>query len=93
MKETIKNNVYGLLIIASFALVITSCQKEKNDSSNTSNYLGNVNANVAIPKPAVPFPTLAAPAGNRFFLQTFARGVQIYEVQRSAADPSTCNVW
>ena len=93
MKETIKNNVCGLLIIAGFALVITSCQKEKNDTSNTSNYSGNVNANVAIPETCSAIPdSLQPPAGNRFFLQTFAKGVQIYEVQRSAADPSTL-VW
>ena len=93
MKETIRKNVCGLLILASFALVITSCQKEKNDSSNTGDYLGDVNANVAIPETCSAIPdSLQPPAGNRFFLQTFARGVQIYEVQRSAADPSTL-VW
>ena len=93
MKETIRKNVCGLLILASFALVITSCQKEKNGSSNTGDYVGNVNANVAIPETCSAIPdSLQPPAGNRFFLQTFAQGVQIYEVQRSAADPSTL-VW
>jgi hypothetical protein len=91
MKETIKNNVYGLLIIASFAFVITSCQKEKNASS--SNDLVDANANVTVPETCSAIPdSLQPPAGNKFFLQTFARGVQIYEVQRNAANPSEL-VW
>ena len=93
MKEMIRKNVCGLLILASFALLITSCQKEKNGNSNTGDYVGNVNTNVAIPETCSAIPdSLQPPVGNRFFLQTFAKGVQIYEGQRNAANPSEL-VW
>lgn len=85
------------MLIASFALVITSCQKEQNASSKSSidaqiksNSNGNGTPEIStcstIPE------ILQVPEGNKFFLQTFARGVQIYEIQRSATDPNTL-VW
>jgi len=85
------------MLIASFALVMTSCQKEQNAGFKTSSDVqGKINANGnAISEPSIcsPIPdSLQPPAGNRFFLQTFARGFQIYELQRNAADPSTL-VW
>ena len=97
MKKTIGKKIYGIMLIASFALVITSCQKEQNANFKNSNEAQskiNTNGN-AMPEitPCSTIPdSLQVPEGNRLFLQTFARGVQIYEIQRSAADPNTL-VW
>jgi hypothetical protein len=53
------------------------------------NDVGSINTSVAIPETCSPIPdSLQPPVGNKFFLQTFARGVQIYEVQRNPANPS-----
>jgi len=97
MKKTISKNIYGFMLIASFVLVMTSCQKEQNNfSKTTSEVQGKINSNgSAVQGPSIcsPIPdSLQPPAGNRFFLQTFARGFQIYELQRSAADPNTL-IW
>jgi len=92
MKKTIRNNVYGLLIIGGFALGIASCNKQKYETSPT-NDLGSTNPHVAIPETCSAIPdSLQPPDGNKFFLQTFARGVQIYEVQRNPANPNEL-VW
>ncbi|MGE5106885.1 MAG: DUF3455 domain-containing protein [Sphingobacteriales bacterium] len=97
MKKTITGNIYGFLLIACFALVMTSCQKEQNAGVKTTSDLQrkiNADANAALEiTTCSPIPdSLKVPEGNKFVLQTFARGVQIYEVQRSATDPSTF-VW
>jgi hypothetical protein len=87
MKETIRKNVYGLLIIAGFALVIASCQKGKYDGPVATDDVASISSKVSLPETCSPIPdSLQPPDGNRFFLQTFARGVQIYEVQRNAAN-------
>lgn len=85
------------MLIAGFMLAMTSCQKEQGAGLRTSGEVrSNINANPnSIPEIATcgPIPDiLNVPEGNRFFLQTFARGVQIYQIQRSAADPNTL-VW
>ena len=93
MKETIRKNVCGSLIIASLALIITSCHKENNDRISTTNDAGSINTNATIPQTCSPIPdSLQPPDGNKFFLQTYARGVQIYQVQRNSANPSEL-VW
>jgi hypothetical protein len=94
MKETIRKNGYGLLIMASFALFIISCKKGKYDSLTPTsdvgtNNVGSVDPNVTIPETCSAIPdSLQPPDGNKFFLQTFARGVQIYQVQRNPANQS-----
>ncbi|HEX3167075.1 MAG TPA: hypothetical protein VHQ93_12495, partial [Chitinophagaceae bacterium] len=96
MKKTITNSIYGFMLIASFSLVITSCQKEQNAGfkSSDAQIKSNSNGN-AIPEVtdcgSSP-DSLEVPEGNKLFLQTFARGVQIYEIQRSATDPGNL-VW
>ena len=93
MKRTTGKNVCGSLIIASFALVIISCHKENNDRLNTANDVGSINTNATIPETCSAIPdSLQPPAGNKFFLQTYAQGVQIYQVQRNPANPSEL-VW
>jgi hypothetical protein len=94
MKRTIRKNVYGLVLMASFVLALASCQKENSAAFTKSNdVLGSKAHANAIPELCSPIPdSLRVPDGNRFFLQTFARGVQIYEVQHSQTDPNTL-VW
>lgn len=97
MKKAISKKIYGFLLIASFALVITSCQKEQSNRLKTNSEVqGNINANPNVVPEIVtcgPIPEiLNVPEGNRLFLQTFARGFQIYEVQHSATDPNAF-VW
>jgi uncharacterized protein DUF3455 len=93
MKELIRNNVFGFLLMAGFTLVATSCQKDKNESPAATNDAGNINTSVVMPELCSPIPdSLQPPAGNNLFLQTFARGVQIYEGQRNPANPSEL-VW
>jgi hypothetical protein len=92
MKKTISKNVSGFILLASFAFAMTSCKKENGASLSNDVPFSNTHANVT-PETCSPIPEiLQPPVGNRFFLQTFARGVQIYELQRSAADPNTM-VW
>src|SRR3954447_24813027 len=84
MKKTISKNIGGLMLIATFALVLTSCQKEQNASFKSS--LSDTNA-ISTFSTCAPIPdSLQVPEGNRLILQTFARGLQIYQVKRSAAD-------
>lgn len=90
MKETIRIKVYGLLIIAGFAVVITSCHKGKYNNP-TDDLVSDGFATIPQTCSAIP-DSLQPPDGNRFFLQTFARGVQIYEVQRNQANPAEL-VW
>src|SRR4051812_2139736 len=93
MKKTISKNIGGFMLIASFALVMTSCEKEENGKSN----LGDTELQASLkdkhhrppssdcaPIPAI----LNVPEGNELVLKTFARGVQIYEVKRSATNPN-----
>jgi Protein of unknown function (DUF3455) len=86
MKQTMSRIVSGLMLTTVFAIVVTSCQKEQNSNSQAG--LSDANAKPVI-STCSPIPdTLRVPEGNKFLLQTFARGVQIYEVKRSATDPT-----
>jgi len=94
MQKSIRKNIGNLMWMAGLALVITSCHKENSAPLQTTNDTDARNAHAGItPELCSPIPdSLQPPQGNRLFLQTFARGVQIYEVQRSAANPNTL-VW
>jgi hypothetical protein len=75
------------MLIATFGLAVASCRKEqsvsfKNNASD-ANALADISTCAPIPD------SLKVPVGNKFFLQTFARGVQIYQVKRSTTDPNT----
>jgi hypothetical protein len=86
MEKTISKNFSELMLIATFALVITSCRKEQNASIEGS--LSDANA-TNCHFYLCPYPdSLQVPEGNKFLLQTFAKGVQIYQVKRSATDPN-----
>lgn len=94
MKKTIGRKMFHLMLITSFALVIGSCKKEQNvgkmDSleSEAGNVLenapGKADFSTCAPIPGI----LNVPEGNKLVLQTFAKGVQIYQVRRKATDPN-----
>jgi hypothetical protein len=86
MKKTISKNTGGLMLIATLALVITSCRKEQNVGLKSSSSDADAVSSISIPD------SLQVPAGNTLLLQAFARGVQIYQVKRSANDPNVF-VW
>jgi hypothetical protein len=82
LKMTIRNRISTVLLTVTCALILVSCNKLAND------YMKNEKVAPSSP-PCAPIPDiLNVPIGNRLLLQTFARGVQIYEVKRSATDPN-----
>lgn len=94
MKKTLGRKMLGLILMAGFALVLTSCRKEQNVGKMNSieaeaeNGLGNAYGQTDI-STCAPIPEiLNVPEGNKLVLQTFAKGVQIYEVKRKATDPN-----
>lgn len=92
MNKTISKNISGLVVIASFAFVMTSCQKENNSSLNEVQAAASARGEHGIPflSTCAPIPdSLQVPEGNKLVLQTFARGVQIYQVKQSATDPNS----
>jgi hypothetical protein len=95
MKKMINKTMRNLMFAASLSLAIASCSKNETQHLQADATLSNeVSGNVAVaPSYCAPIPSdLQPPAGNKFALQTYATGVQIYQVQRSAADPNVF-VW
>ena len=94
MKKMVRKIISTVMVAITLALVITSCQKEQSTGKyNTNN--GNVDTGLVYGSSVLTFPTCApipdslkVPEGNSLVLQTFARGLQIYEVKRSATDPN-----
>ena len=91
MKKTIGRKMSRLVLITGFALVIASCKKEQNVGSLESeagnvqeNAYGKTDSSTCAPIPEI----LNVPEGNKLVLQTFAKGVQIYQVRRKATDPN-----
>ncbi len=77
--------------MAAIFLVLTSCEEEnvraKSAAGDAAHYPGSAGRRAA--PVCAPIPdSLRVPAGNRLVLQTYARGVQVYQVRRSAADPN-----
>ena len=94
MKKAISKNISGLMLIISFVLVMTSCQKEQNPGIKTNlsreqvkSNLKDANTMPVVSTCAIP-DTLQVPQGNRLVLQAYAKGVQIYQVKRSVTDPN-----
>lgn len=97
MKKEFFTTFTGLLLTAGFSFIITSCQKEQNSGFISSQKedpaqitLANASAatgcNVIVPD------SLKVPAGNKLALQTYAKGVQIYQLKRSTTNPDVL-VW
>src|SRR5205085_5825274 len=84
--------ITALLMLACVVLVFASCKKEQNVSTSDGIYdkaRGGLSEGHLIPAFPVcaPIPAiLNVEQGNNLVLNTFARGVQIYEVKRSTTD-------
>lgn len=85
-----KTNCIGrtaLLTVAISALIIASCQKGRNAAGTD-----NISTEGAVSATARPIGDLSerlkVPEGNKLVGDAFAKGVQIYQVQRSATDPN-----
>jgi len=94
MTKTISKTISGLLLISGLGLVLTSCQKEDSTAqTNVKNVeagftLREASAALNVSTCALIPSDLKVPDGNKFVLQAFARGFQIYEVKRSATNPT-----
>jgi hypothetical protein len=91
MKTTISKPIGTLLRMAALSLVLTGCEEENvrakrdaGDAAHSPGRAGRRTAPVCAPIPD----SLQVPAGNRLVLQAYARGVQVYQVRRSAAAPN-----
>src|SRR4051812_48794861 len=91
MKKMARKIIGILMVSATLALVITGCQKEQNTGKYNAGADGGLSyGNSALHCPTcAPIPdSLKVPEGNSLVLQTFGRGVQIYQVKRSTTDPN-----
>jgi hypothetical protein len=91
MKTKISKPLGTLLLMAALSLVLTSCEEENvrdtRDAGGAEHYPGSADRKAA--PVCAPIPdTLQVPPGNRLVLQTYAKGVQVYQVKRSATDPN-----
>ena len=74
----------AVMITAISAVAFTSCKKDQNAPSLTAEEILLTSM-----KPVAGIPdTLKVPEGNRLVDEGFARGVQIYQVKRSATNPN-----
>jgi hypothetical protein len=94
MKKTIYNATRSFTLISSLVFVIASCTKNETKSLQDAITGNEISGNTTIaPSNCGPIPfDLNPPEGNKLAFQTYATGVQIYQVQRSAADPNVF-VW
>lgn len=91
MNTTINKTIYRLIFITTTSLTVLSCTKNNSNEMQTSdeltkttNYIGQEQSSICgiIPQ------DLAVPRGNKLLMQTYATGVQIYQVRRNAVDPN-----
>jgi hypothetical protein len=96
MKKTISKIFSGLVLTASMAFVLISCQKEQNAGSvNDLSKTKSVFSSKELTAESMPTGCEAAipailnvPEGNKLALRTYATGVQIYQVRRSTTNPN-----
>jgi hypothetical protein len=89
MKRKQLNKAAGFKLMVVLVLLSASCKKESGQSDSSFLQGEDQNSLSSISRLALcaPIPdSLAVPAGNKLVLQTFATGVQIYEVKRSTSD-------
>src|SRR5882672_11411624 len=89
MKMIVNRNktINTMLLMAIFALVITSCQKTDLSEPAIVSDNSAVNSDVKLQWPDVP-DSLQVPPGNRLIMHAYASGVQIYKVTQSVTDPN-----
>lgn len=92
MKKAIRKAIHGSIFVTMVSLVILSCTKEERENSEVPNttFAKATNANSVLAYSscgAIPG-DLKVPQGNKLVMQTYASGVQIYQVRRTVADPN-----
>ena len=85
MKKIISRRLASIVFMGALSWGLISCNKNQNDKIDQKNVSENSLLATCAPIPD----SLQVPSGNKFISEAFARGVQIYEVKRSAADPNT----
>ncbi len=85
MKQKINKIINTVMQTATFAFLITSCQKTQNIPAKRNSSENNLMLAISPCSQAIP-DTLQVPAGNKLASQAYAEGVQIYQVQHSATD-------
>ena len=86
MKQPIKKIINTAMQTAAFVLVVTGCQKTQTPLQDSIS--GDVIMQAPIPCANNIPGILDVPKGNKLALQVYAKGVQIYQVQRSTTDPA-----
>ena len=89
----ISNIIGGFMLTAGMALAFVSCQKDQNPAfeTNHSELQAEGRSQPIGCEDAIPA-ILEVPEGNKQAFRTYATGVQIYQVRRSATDPNVF-VW
>src|SRR5678815_4292025 len=86
MKQPIKKIISITIKTAVFALIVAGCQKTqtplRDSTRDELTMQGPVQCTNNIPA------ELDVPKGNKLAAQLYAKGVQIYQVQRSTTDPT-----
>ncbi|HEX5150687.1 MAG TPA: DUF3455 domain-containing protein [Parafilimonas sp.] len=86
MKQPIKKIISATIRTAAFAIIVTGCQKTqtplRDSTADEITMHGSVQCTDNIPG------ILKVPKGNKLAAQLYAKGVQIYQVQRSTTDPA-----
>lgn len=98
MRKSITHIISGFVLTATLAIAITGCEKERDILHESTNETPSTGLNQAESTPSSLSCTgtipeiLQVPVGNQFLMKSYASGVQIYQVRRSATDPNTF-VW
>jgi len=90
MKELIIKTIRGFILLTTTSLAIAGCTKDANKNLAPETLSNGIISNSgAVPVSstcgAIPF-DLQVPDGNKLALQTYASGVQIYQVRRNVVD-------
>jgi len=92
MKKVISKTIRGLVLLMTTSLAVASCTKDANKNSVSNLVSNGVTSNTGaalVPSTCGTIPyDLQVPKGNKLALQTYASGVQIYQVRRNAVDPN-----
>lgn len=90
MRKVIIKSIRGLIWLVTTSVVIAGCTKDANKNSVLEFVSDGITSNSA---PQLISPTcsdipadLQVPEGNKLVLQTYATGVQIYQVRRNVVD-------
>jgi hypothetical protein len=94
MKKMIINRLACLVFATVILWSLTSCDKNQTaGQSQDERFSISNNSTASLMTTCAPIPdSLRVPDGNKLMLETFAEGVQIYEVKRSTSDPNAF-VW